>query len=366
VNTSVWVRKELKLENLLISTMQTDRPLLRRDVFGEELLPIGRQIPTEQGKKADILAVDQLGNSVIIELKRDEAQLGVETQALQYLAEFSAHKGERFIKRFAPDYRSFIRAVDDDVSLDDLSLKDDIQSFIDSNDLEDVNQNSRIILIARRFDPVLFSMGKWFASNGVSFRCIEYAPFQVGTEHFIGFSVVFDDSPAEIFPLAFSSHIISRPPGYFWHNIGAAETKSKQEWWEYLLENSQIAASFTNQRGDEGERLLQDYIKGDRVLAYSSGYGAIGYGIIKKPNSYTLVPANSDKDFLNGRMRHRLAIRWKTVTRDLNNAISAKRIRELGGHHPIPMKVNIKQEEVAKKLIEEMKTRFGSRQRKQL
>ncbi|GAI88606.1 unnamed protein product, partial [marine sediment metagenome] len=46
------------------------------------------------------------GNSVIIELKRKNSPhspLGVETQALQYLDDFSKFKGHAFIKQFSGD-----------------------------------------------------------------------------------------------------------------------------------------------------------------------------------------------------------------------------------------------------------------------
>jgi hypothetical protein len=349
LGTTTWVPKELKLEKYLLSTIQSERPLLRPEVFGEELLPIGHQIQTKQGKRVDILAVDQLGNSVIIELKKDAGRLGVETQALQYLAEFSIYKGKKFITQFSQIYRSFMNEFGN-LPLNKISLEEEILGFTGHQTTEQINQNSRIILIARGFDPVLFSMGKWFADNGVPFRCLEYVPFEIGTEKFIGFSLVFDDSPSGIFPLTFSSF---REPQYFWHNIGASESKPQQEWWDYLVKTSQIAASFSNQPGDEGEKLLREYVKGDRILAYSSGHGALGYGVTKNPGGYELIKPNTDDDLLEGRLRHRLPIEWKVVIHNLNHAIKAQTIKNLGGYHPIRTKVRI-DKVIAEKLIKEI------------
>ena len=101
-----------------------------------------------------------MGNSVIIELKRKNSPLGVETQALQYLADFSKFKGQAFIKRFLAD---------------NPGLEENIYGFLgDEVKTEDINKNSRIILLARSFDPTLFSMGEWLSSRGIAFRCIEY------------------------------------------------------------------------------------------------------------------------------------------------------------------------------------------------
>ena len=96
---SFWNPRELELEKYLISTAEEEEvPTLNSSVFGEILLLVSNQVRARAGKKADILALDHMGNSVIIELKRKNSPLGVETQALQYLADFSRFKGERLKK----------------------------------------------------------------------------------------------------------------------------------------------------------------------------------------------------------------------------------------------------------------------------
>jgi hypothetical protein len=98
---------------------------------------VSNQVRTRASKKADILALDHMGNSVIIELKRKNSPLGVETQALQYLADFSKFKGQEFIKRF---------------SSDSPGLEESIYGFLgDEVKTEDINKNSRIILLAGAF-----------------------------------------------------------------------------------------------------------------------------------------------------------------------------------------------------------------------
>jgi len=94
---STWMPKELELERFLLPHKESDEPVLESSVFGELLLLISNQVKTRQKKRADILALDRAGNAVIVELKRDSGVLGVETQALQYLADFSAYQGQDFI-----------------------------------------------------------------------------------------------------------------------------------------------------------------------------------------------------------------------------------------------------------------------------
>jgi hypothetical protein len=177
---STWIPGELELEKYLITSADTEAPILVPSIFGEPLLLISNQVKTNANKRADILALDRAGNGVIVELKKDRGSLGVETQALQYLADFSKYKGSNFIKHFTKDTNT---------------LKVNIEAFIGGNQqIEDINKNSRIILVARSFDPTIYSMGEWLSGKGVSFRCIAYTPVEVHGQKFISFSVAFDRS----------------------------------------------------------------------------------------------------------------------------------------------------------------------------
>jgi hypothetical protein len=96
---STWIPKEIELENYILPHEAEERQL-EASVFGEPLLLLNKEVRTRLAKRADILALDQAGNAVIIELKRRVGSLGVETQALQYLADFSAFKGRHFLAQF--------------------------------------------------------------------------------------------------------------------------------------------------------------------------------------------------------------------------------------------------------------------------
>lgn len=335
--SSDWCPKELELERLIISQDEADVPTLKAAIFGEPLLIISNQVRTRHKKKADILALDRMGNAVIVELKRELGALGVEMQALQYLADFSRFKGVEFLKRFRAD----------NFAIDEVAA-----SFLGADvDIEAINSRSRIMLMARYFDPTLFSMGEWLAEQGVAFRCISYTPISVAEEKFISFSVIFDRAPTAIFPIAFNTS--TRTPGFFWHNIG----KAKNDWWQYLREHNVISASFSCQPGDEGERLLKSYIRGDTIFAYASGYGALGYGVVEHPNKYHLAAANSDEDVLAGRHLHRLPIKWVSTVDNIRSAIPASVLRDdFGIYHPVATSASIEPSK-AKKLIKKLQNK---------
>jgi hypothetical protein len=319
---SSWHPKELEIERYLLSGLDEDERILESSVFGEPFLLVSKQVRTRQKKRADILALDQAGNAVIIEIKRDSGTLGVETQALQYLADFSSYKGREFVARFSRYLAS---------------LEDHIQGFVGGNiRIEDINRHSRIILVARNFDPALYSMGEWLSTSGVAFRCIEYTPFEIEGEQFLSFSIAFDRSPEPLYPLSFQSQ--AREPGYFWHNIGHASN----DWWAFLMRRGQISTGFDNQPGDQGERILKGYVSGDKVVAYAKGYGAIGWGVIEKPHSYKLLNPGDRDDRLDGRHLHRLSVVWKTVAPKLEQGIRPEVLREdFGIFHPLSTSMRI-------------------------
>ncbi|MDH5517413.1 MAG: hypothetical protein OEY36_06300 [Gammaproteobacteria bacterium] len=334
---SKWQPRELDVEKFIVSA-DSDNNILDPSVIGEPLLIVSNQVKTKFKKRADILAIDRYGNGVIIELKRDRGFLGVETQALQYLADFSAYKGQDFIKRF---------------SKTNTQLEEEINSFIGGNaTLKDINKSSRIILLAREFDPTIYSMGEWLSNNGVAFRCIQYEPTEIDEKRFISFSIAFDRSKDILNPLAFGA--TAREPSYYWHNIARAD----QKWWEYLVEEKQIPACFDSAPGDQGEKILTSYISGDVIVAYSKGYGAIGWGVIEKPESYKLAKVGSSEDRLQGDCMHRLSIKWKTVAPKLSNGIKPAEVRDqFDIYHPLSTSVSIDPFK-AKRLIEMLNLKF--------
>lgn len=336
---SQWNPRELDVEQYIISS-DSENNILDPSIFGEPLLIISNQVKTKFKKRADILAIDRFGNGVIIELKRGKGQLGVEMQALQYLADFSAYKGQEFIDRFSET---------------NSDLEQEIRSFVGGNSsVKEVNKSSRIILLARSFDPTIYSMGEWLSNNDVAFRCIQYEPAEIDDKKFISFSIAFDRSKNMLSPLSLGA--VAREPSYYWHNIARAE----QSWWEYLVSSKSIPACFDSMPGDQGEKILTSYISGDIIVAYAKGFGAIGWGVVEDPKSYHLAKVGGEEDFLDGDCMHRLSVNWKSVADDLSKGIAPSIVRKnFDIYHPISTSVSMESFK-AKKLISEISNIYGN------
>jgi len=199
----------------------------------------------------------------------------------------------------------------------------------------------------------LFSLGHWLASNDVPIRCIEYTPIEINGERFLDFSVAFDQGPRELFPLSFGGR--AREPDVFWFNIG----RSYDEWWQLLKSHEKITTGFENQPGDRGSQLLKGFVRDDRIIAYATGHGAVGWGVIEDPSSYELVDPGSGKDFLDGEHLHHLNINWRCTAEHLEDAIPAGEIRDRYDiFHPMSTSVRIDVDK-ARRLMDELNRRFG-------
>jgi len=194
-----WNPSELEVERYLMSSTGEDSSILNEEIFKEPLLLLSSQVRTRLKKRADLLAIDRDVNGVVIELKRHHGSMGVDTQALQYLSDFSSHRGMAFLSRFKKG--------------DEKSVEE-VRGFLgDAVAIDDINKATRVILVARSFDETLYSMGEWLCSMGVAYRCIAYTPFNVGSKNFLSFSVAFDRLPRLIHRLGFRE--TAREPGFF-------------------------------------------------------------------------------------------------------------------------------------------------------
>lgn len=330
-----WDPLEREIEDHLISTSKIAGEIHaefgNEEIFGEPLLVLGNQNRTKQKKRSDIVALDKQGNLVIIEIKRARGRLGVETQALQYLSNFSSIVGEEIPIKFKIE-------------------KELIAGFLGSSTpITDLNRRGRVILVARSFDETVFSMGEWLSSLGVAFRCITFTPSQIDGRQFISFSVAFDRSPYSIYRL--SPVRISNEPAYYWHNIG----DSTAEKWQAMKDKKKITAGFFNSPGDSGERIMNKYKKGDTIFAYASGHGAIGYGKIEQ-HDYKIVPF-TEGDKLGTTSRHRLSVEWKSVCKKIEDAISVNELRANSINYPVSTSVSLSIE-AAKSLMKLMENKW--------
>ncbi|MCK5880795.1 MAG: DUF91 domain-containing protein [Sinobacterium sp.] len=135
------------------------------DILGEDLLIIGKEVILPTGKRLDLLAIDKEAYLVVIELKRDSSGKDAEWQAIKYTSYCSSmHNDEIF-----GIYADYLGATLEEA-------RDLIDEYIDY-DLDELNEEQRIVLAAKEFHPELVSAVLWLREYEVDIKCVRLAPY---------------------------------------------------------------------------------------------------------------------------------------------------------------------------------------------
>ena len=129
--------------------------------IGESLWVIGKEVrPSDAiSDRIDILAVDDAGSAVVIELKRGTHKLQL-LQAVSYAGMVSRWSAERFIETLAANYNQSNEGA-----------RAEIEDHTGA-DASSINQSQRVLLIAEDFDPAVLVATEWLHENyGVDIRC---------------------------------------------------------------------------------------------------------------------------------------------------------------------------------------------------
>ena len=156
-------------------------------ILGSDLTIIGRQVPTRSGP-LDLLAIDQSGNLVIVELKRDRLPREALVQAIDYASDVAS---------WGLDKVSEVCAKHTGQTLEDM-----LTETYDSFDLEaiTVNATQRILLIGFEIESALERMIGWLSdSYGVSVNAIllNYVRTSSGDELLTKTAIISEEVEAE-------------------------------------------------------------------------------------------------------------------------------------------------------------------------
>ena len=140
-------------------------------ILGEDLLIIGKEFSgfDRTNERLDLLAVDADGKLVVIELKRGDTGADAHWQAIKYASYLSRVDAERIIGMLA-DHES--------ISESDARIR--LVRHVNSDDLNSLNNDQRIILASHRFAPEVTSAAVWlnekFPGENLM-TCVQLVPY---------------------------------------------------------------------------------------------------------------------------------------------------------------------------------------------
>ncbi|HSG43928.1 MAG TPA: endonuclease NucS domain-containing protein [Anaerolineales bacterium] len=139
-------------------------------ILGEDIVLIGEQVMTSSGP-LDFLGIDNSGNTVIVELKRDRLPREALAQAIDYASDVAIWEIDRFreiCKTYTgQDIEDLLQERFEDISLEDLTI----------------NQAQRLLLVGASVEESLGRMIEWLSDSysvGINAVVLSYAKTSQG------------------------------------------------------------------------------------------------------------------------------------------------------------------------------------------
>lgn len=153
----------------------------------ESMLIVGQQVKNEQNGRSDLTAVDNYGNIVLIEVKRDRKDIEsrkepFEFQAIRYAASYATigSVDELVKKVYAPYIEKYRGEFEAGVLTSyELGIRR-LNEFLKENNAENsFNKGQKIVLAASDFDEQTLSAVAWLNSNNVDISCYKLTPYKL-------------------------------------------------------------------------------------------------------------------------------------------------------------------------------------------
>lgn len=195
-------KKAEKIEAVTFSDLQMQESdieeILRRsiDMICDEedsMLIVGQQVKNVKNGRSDLTAVDNNGNIVLIEIKRDRKDIegrkeAFEFQAIRYAASYATIENpDDLVKKVYAPYIDKHRSefVLGELTSYELGIRK-LSEFLRVNEAEkSFNKKQKIVLVASDFDEQTLSAVSWLNSNQVDMSCIKLTPYKFNNNIFL-------------------------------------------------------------------------------------------------------------------------------------------------------------------------------------
>ncbi len=175
--------KEIDLEILLENNAD-------QFFLDHRILIIGRQVATSFSTYIDLLGVDEFGNAIVIELKRDKTPRETVAQLLEY-ASFIDCMDYKALENIFRDYNG------SDIDLDDYH-----KEYFQSNDTAPIswNKKTKLLIIAQTITNEIMQVAVFLRKTGIDIACIEFKYFvtKSGEQIISSDYVIGKDGPIQI------------------------------------------------------------------------------------------------------------------------------------------------------------------------
>jgi len=168
--------------------------------LGEELLIIQKEFSgfSETNERLDLLALDKLGNLVIIENKLDDSGKDVTWQTIKYASYCSSLTKQEIIKI----YQQYLGKSE--------NAEEKISDFYDGKEIDEILLNQglnsqRLIMIAANFRKEVTSSVLWLMNFKMRIQCFKVTPFALNEQLFLNVEQILPTKDTEDFAISIAS-----------------------------------------------------------------------------------------------------------------------------------------------------------------
>lgn len=152
------------------------------EILGEKLLIVSIEFDrfSNSDDRLDLLALDEDGNLVVIELKRDPAAGFADLQSIRYAAMVSSMTIETLIPHFIAYNKKYCNE-----SISTTEANEKIRSFITNESFTEFSNKPRIILGSEGFSTEITTTVLWLRQSGIDITCVKITPYHFNNQSVI-------------------------------------------------------------------------------------------------------------------------------------------------------------------------------------
>jgi hypothetical protein len=249
-------RSQIDLESQLEDWISSDPSILNLDV-----LVIGRQVHTMFGGYIDLLCINREGDLIIVELKRDKTPRDVVAQCLDY-ASWVCDLGFEEINTICQKRSG-------------KAIGEAYHECFDDPIPETINENHQMVIVAVSLDDSTERIIQYLTEkHSMNINAVFFNAFEINGKQVIGRS--FFKDPEEVEEKSNQGKRAAWT-GYLFVNSGIDFHDTRD--WSLNTKYNYISAGY----GKSSIQKIKKLKTNDKIFAYISGSGYVGYGVVEEP-----------------------------------------------------------------------------------
>lgn len=265
INHEIWrIDKEIvPVKDIKLDSEEELEKIIQStpEILNENWLIIGRQIQTAYNQYIDLLAIDNSGSLIIIELKKHKTPRDVVAQGIDYASwvkTLNASAVAAIYKEYAKKYSNSSKTLDEAF----------FKKFGQKIEEDYINTSHQIVIVSAELDSSTERIVKYLSDAKIPLNAVFFRVFQDNGNRYLSRAWMLD--PFETSEIATGTSANGPWNGEYYVSFGHGPERS----WEDAMEYGFIGAG----GGQWYSRTLNQLSVGDRVWVYIPKVGYVGVG----------------------------------------------------------------------------------------